>query len=405
MLRHAEAVVHRFLMKEMCDDRPPPGKFDLFATEGGTAAMGYVFTSLMENRILHRGDAIALGSPILTPYGEIPRVDDFAFETISVNQSEQAGGRPVWQYPDEELEKLADPRIKAFFLVNPSNPASFAIRQQSIDRLVELVKTKRPDLIILTDDVYGTFVPHFRSLAAELPHNTILVYSYSKHFGCTGWRLGTVAIHEDNVIDRLIERLPDADQDVLRRRYESLTAEPEKLKFIDRMVADSRAVALNHTAGLSLPQQVQMTLFSLFALLDEGDRYKLRCREIVHSRLRRLANALGVEYPEDELRAGYYVDLDLGSWARTNIGAEFAEYMREHHDPLEIVMDLARRYGTVLLNGGGVDGPPWSVRVSLASLDDEDYDQIGNRLREVIRHAIATWKAARGNGSPPHQGD
>jgi hypothetical protein len=47
------------------------------------------------------------------------------------------------------------------------------------------------------------------------------------------------------------------------------------LRFIDRIVADSRDVALNHTAGLSLPQQVQMTLFSLFALLDRDDAYAM----------------------------------------------------------------------------------------------------------------------------------
>ena len=39
------------------------------------------------------------------------------------------------------------------------------------------------------------------------------------------------------------------------------TLEPRKVKFIDRIVADSRDVALNHTAGLSLPQQVMMSLF------------------------------------------------------------------------------------------------------------------------------------------------
>jgi len=44
------------------------------------------------------------------------------------------------------------------------------------------VKTKRPDLMLLTDDVYGTFVDDFRSLLGELPQNTIGVYSYSKYF-------------------------------------------------------------------------------------------------------------------------------------------------------------------------------------------------------------------------------
>ena len=59
-------------------------------------------------------------------------------------------------------------------------------------------------MIVLTDDVYGTFVKGFRSLMADLPHNTIGVYSYSKYFGCTGWRLGVVAAHEKNVLDEKI---------------------------------------------------------------------------------------------------------------------------------------------------------------------------------------------------------
>jgi aspartate 4-decarboxylase len=399
MLRHAEAVVHRYLQREMCDDRPPPGRFDLFATEGGTAAMCYLFSSLMENHILHQGDTIALGTPIFTPYIEIPHLNNFELRTVTVEQSEIADGRHVWQYPDAELDKLADPRIKAFLLVNPSNPASFAMRGESIDRLVDLVETRRRDLLLITDDVYGTFVPHFRSLAADLPRNTLLVYSFSKYFGCTGWRLGVVALHEDNVLDEMIRRLPQRDQETLARRYGSLTADSRTMKFIDRMVADSRAVALNHTAGLSLPQQVQMTLFSLFSLLDQDDRYKKRCREIIHSRLRTLARALGVDYPEDDLRAGYYVDLDLGLWGRQNVGQEFAEYMKHHHDPLEIVLELARKYGTVLLNGSGFDGPPWSVRVSLANLETEDYAEIGERLEDVISSAIANWKDHRGNGS------
>jgi L-asparaginase type II len=266
---------------------------------------------------------------------------------------------------------------------------------------VNLVRTRRPDLLLITDDVYGTFVPHYRSLAADLPRNTLLVYSYSKHFGCTGWRLGVVALHEDNVIDDMIRRLPAADKEMLARRYGPLTTEPATLKFIDRMVADSRAVALNHTAGLSLPQQVQMTLFSLFSLLDEGDRYKRRCRDIVHSRLRTLADALGVDYPEDDLRAGYYVDLDLGLWGRENVGEEFAQYLDAHHDPLEVVLLLARKYGTVLLNGSGFDGPPWSVRVSLANLDQDDYAEIGDRLEDVIATAVAAWKVHQGPAGRP----
>ena len=43
---------------QMCDGNPPPGKLDLFAVEGGTAAMTYIFHSLVVNKVLSRGDRI-----------------------------------------------------------------------------------------------------------------------------------------------------------------------------------------------------------------------------------------------------------------------------------------------------------------------------------------------------------
>ena len=74
---------------------------------------------------------------------------------------------------------------------------------------------------------------------------------------------------------------------LLDKRYGALTLEPRKLAFIDRIVADSRDVALNHTAGLSLPQQVMMTMFSLAELMDEKKDYQKACMGIVQGASRR----------------------------------------------------------------------------------------------------------------------
>ena len=52
MLRCIERIVHEYLMQEMCGGKPPAGRFDLFAVEGGTAAMCYIFNSLMYNGLL-----------------------------------------------------------------------------------------------------------------------------------------------------------------------------------------------------------------------------------------------------------------------------------------------------------------------------------------------------------------
>jgi aspartate 4-decarboxylase len=397
MLVCTERIVHEYLVQEMCAGKSPKGKYDIFAVEGGTAAMCYIFDSLMLNQLLHRGDRIALGVPTFTPYIEIPHFDRYKFKVVNLDASVEAraDGAHSWQYSDKEIEKLADKKIKAFFLVNPSNPPSYAMRGKSMERLVKLVKTKRPDLIIITDDVYGTFVPGFRSLMAELPQNTIGVYSFSKHFGCTGWRLGVIAIHQDNIYDRMLAKLPPKDRAMLHRRYSSITLEPEKLKFIDRMVADSRQVALNHTAGLSLPQQIQMALFSLFALLDTTNSYKTLCQLIVRRRYKALWDGLNLPYPADENRAAYYAELDILVWAEKFYGKDFVKFLRQNYECTDILFRLAEQSGVVLLHGGGFGGPDWSVRVSLANLPEDTYGRIGQYLRNAAEEYVAEWKSTQ----------
>src|SRR5262249_48371715 len=187
MLVHAEQIVRAYLAKEMFPGIEAPDKIDIFAVEGGTAAMCYIFDSLIVNQLLHPGDKVALAVPTFTPYIEICHLDRFNFEVVEINADEVSpvDGRHTWQYPDAEIDKLADPSIKALFFVNPSNPPSVAMRESSMKRLAHLIQSKRPDLIVITDDVYGTFVPGFRSLMAEVPNNTIGVYPFSKLSGCS----------------------------------------------------------------------------------------------------------------------------------------------------------------------------------------------------------------------------
>src|SRR3954452_16721624 len=147
---------------------------------------------------------------VFTPYIEIPQLPRYAFDVVEINASEiDDDGFHTWQYPDDEIDKLADPSIKAVFLVNPSNPPSVMVKPETLERIARIIATSNPNLIVITDDVYGPFVPGFQSLLEVVPHNTIGVYSFSKYFGCTGWRLGVIALHEDNVLDRLLHELPE----------------------------------------------------------------------------------------------------------------------------------------------------------------------------------------------------
>ena len=391
MLVHNERIVHEYLMWAMCGEPRPTGKFDLYAVEGGTAAMCYLFKSLKANRLLMPGDTIALGTPIFTPYVEMTHLEDYDLKVVQIAAPQENR----FQFTDSELKKLEDPKVKAFFIVNPGNPTGMALSKETIGKIAHLVKTKRPDLMLLTDDVYGTFVDDFRSLLGELPQNTIGVYSYSKYFGCTGWRLGVIAIHEDNIYDRMIAKLPDAELKALDKRYGALTLEPRKVKMIDRIVADSRDVALNHTAGLSLPQQVMMTLFSLSEMMDVDKRYQKACVEIVDKRFWTMIKGLELELQENKNYDRYYGLIDFEFWARKNIGDEAVEYLKKNVHPLDLAFRLAEDHGIVLLNGGGFEAPDWSLRVSLANLPDQAYDDIARGVRSVARGYRDAYMASK----------
>jgi aspartate 4-decarboxylase len=391
MLVHNERIVHEYLMWAVCGKPRPAGKFDLYAVEGGTAAMCYIFKSLKANRLLRPGDTIALGTPIFTPYLELPHLEDYGLKFVTI----QAPQENRFQFTDTELKKLEDPEVKAFFLVNPGNPTGIAVSKEVIGKIANLVKTKRPDLMLLTDDVYGTFVHDFRSLLGELPYNTIGVYSYSKYVGCTGWRLGVIAVHEDNIFDKMIAKLPDADLKALDKRYGTLVLEPRKIKFIDRIVADSRDVALNHTAGLALPQQVMMSLFSLAEMMDGARLYQKACMEIVHRRAMAMIENLGIEVSPNTLYNAYYGLIDFEFFARKNIGEDAVDYLKKNVHPLDLAFRLAEDHGIVLLNGGGFEAPDWSLRVSLANLPDEAYEEIGRGVRSIARGYRDAFEASK----------
>jgi aspartate 4-decarboxylase len=181
----------------------------------------------------------------------------------------------------------------------------------------------------------------------------------------------------------------------LDKRYGPITLEPRKLKFIDRIVADSRDIGLNHTAGLSLPQQVMMTMFSLYELMDEKKDYQKACMDIVHRRSKAMIDSMALELSPNRNYDAYYGLVDFEFWARKNIGDEAVEYLKKNVHPLDLAFRLAEAHGIVLLNGGGFEAPNWSLRVSLANLPDEAYEEIGRGVRTIARGYRDMYNASR----------
>ena len=100
----------------------------------------------------------------------------------------------------------------------------------------------------------------------------------------------------------------------------------------------------------------------------------------------------GFKLLPDSLRAGYYSEIDIMVWATQLYGKDFAEYLEKNYEPLDFVIRLAKEAGVVVLNGDGFDGPRWSIRVSLANLDEMNYRKIGTIIGHTLEEYAQKWK-------------
>ena len=387
-LVNIEKILNMYLQKELYNGVDLKDKTSVFPTEGGTAAICYIFNSLKENKLIKPGDKIAINTPIFTPYLQIPELDDYEMVEIDLRSKEEN----KWVISSNELSKLEDESIKALFFVNPSNPGSKALDNQALDAIAKIVQ-KRKDLIIITDDVYGTFVNGFQTIYSVAPHNTLLVYSFSKLYGATGWRIGLIAANEKNVFDSLIEKLPEEELKKLDERYGLVTLEPRKLKFIDRLVADSRSIGLYHTSGLSTPQQVMMALFASTALLTkEKDPYIESSKKLVASRYHDLFSTLGIDEDNSKENAKYYSLIDIYALAEGHYNSDFRKYLENGFEPIDFLLKLAEKNGVVLMGGVGFGATPGTLRISEANLPDDAYKKIAKQVLELLSEYYSDYK-------------
>jgi aspartate 4-decarboxylase len=162
-------------------------------------------------------------------------------------------------------------------------------------------------------------------------------------------------------------------------------------------VADSRTVALNHTAGLSTPQQVQMVLFSLFSLMDTPDAYKSALKRLIRSRKRALYEEIGISFEDnDPNQVDYYTILDMEFLSERAYGRDFVEWILKNTEPSELLFRLAREARVVLLPGRGFGTPHPSGRVSLANLNESDYRKIGRAIRTLLADYVERYNVATG---------
>jgi aspartate 4-decarboxylase len=131
-------------------------------------------------------------------------------------------------------------------------------------------------------------------------------------------------------------------------------------------------------------------------MMDTEKRYQKACMEIVQRRGKAMIDGLELKLDPNPNFDHYYGLIDFEFWAGKNIGPEAVDYLKRNVHPLDLAFRLAETHGIVLLNGGGFEAPQWSLRVSLANLPDEAYEDIARGVRAIARGYRDAYEAAKG---------
>jgi aspartate aminotransferase/aminotransferase len=107
----------------------------------------------------------------------------------------------------ENIESLITPRTKAIVICNPSNPTGAVYPREVMEAIIRLAR--QHDLYVISDEVYEQLIFEGQPTTAALidPERVIGVYSFSKTYSMTGWRVGYAVAQPGliGVMSRLLE--------------------------------------------------------------------------------------------------------------------------------------------------------------------------------------------------------
>jgi aspartate/methionine/tyrosine aminotransferase len=146
--------------------------------------------------VTNPGDEVIIPEPTYTSYQEVIKLA--GCKPVFVPLNEEGG----WSFDIEKYKKAITKKTKAIFYCNPNNPTGTIYSKEQLMELAELAE--KNNLFLISDEVYKDFIydeKEFFSLAElpELRKRVIRIFSFSKAFAMTGWRVAYLHSDEENV--------------------------------------------------------------------------------------------------------------------------------------------------------------------------------------------------------------
>ncbi|MHB8620581.1 MAG: pyridoxal phosphate-dependent aminotransferase [Chloroflexota bacterium] len=153
----------------------------------------------------------------------------------------------------EDLEARVSPRTKVLAINSPSNPTGAVFSRGSMLELVQFAQ--RHDLYVLADEVYDQLVFEGEHVSPRVfdPERVISIFSCSKTYAMTGWRVGYAASNPDiaALLMKLQEPLISCVSGVCQKAAEAALLGPqdcvETMRLAYRQRRDRAFELLGHT--------------------------------------------------------------------------------------------------------------------------------------------------------------
>lgn len=146
--------------------------------------------------ITNPGDEVIIPEPTYTSYQEVIKLAGCRPVFVPLNE-----GRG-WAFEIEKYKQAITPRAKAIFYCNPNNPTGTIYDREQLLELADLAE--KNDLFLISDEVYKDFIYDEKKIfsLAEIPElrkRVIRIFSFSKAYAMTGWRIAYLHSDEQNI--------------------------------------------------------------------------------------------------------------------------------------------------------------------------------------------------------------
>lgn len=156
---------------------------DIVVVSGGMHGLFCAFQTT-----LNPGDEVIFFSPYWTPIRDLVSFSGGVPVLIPWDEVREGG-------IDESIRRRLTPRTRAVYVNSPSNPTGDVFNRSELESIARIAVER--NLVVISDEAYEDLIydGKHESIASfpEMAARTISVYTLSKSYAMTGWRIGYIA--------------------------------------------------------------------------------------------------------------------------------------------------------------------------------------------------------------------